>query len=206
MHKQTSLPNQLRGDPLIFRWARKPFAASVLLVFIASMNTKIVQGGPILYTFIGTPNESNRGTTEMFRYTAPDFVTASSPGIIIAGVPQLRLLLSQLDSCTDCLTGISVPDVIFFPTFSEIQFNAFNNVGSAFLFPTETFTTPGTYNSRAAPGPNVDSAVLTVVAVPEPPTFLFVSLSMLVAPFLRKERVRKSSRILWPPNLKVAKL
>jgi hypothetical protein len=116
----------------MFRWARKRFAASVLLVFIVSMNTKIVQGA-ILYTFLGTPNERNRGTTEVFRYTAPDFVTASSPGVIIAGVPQLRLLLSELDSCRGRLTGISVPDVIFFPTFSEIQFNAFNNVGSANL-------------------------------------------------------------------------
>jgi hypothetical protein len=178
----------------MFRWARRLFAASVLLMFIVMMSTKIVQGGPIRYTFIGTPNASNQGTTEIFRYTAPDFVTASSPGIIIAGVPQLPLRLSQLDSCTGCFTGISAPAVIFFPTFSEIQFNAFNNVGSAFLFPHRAFTTLGTYNSRAAPDPNLDSAVLTVAAVPEPPTFLFISLTMLVAPFLRKARARKSRR------------
>jgi hypothetical protein len=178
----------------MFRRVRKLLGASVLLVFTISMYTKIVQGAPILYSFLGTPNASNRGTSEMFRYTAPNFVTTSSPGIIIVGVPELPLVPSQLDSCTNCFTAISVPAVIFFPTFSEIQFNAFNNVGSTFSFPIGAFTTPGTYTSTAAPDRNVDSAVLTVAAVPEPSTFLFVSFSMLVAPCLRKARARKNSR------------
>ena len=148
----------------------------------------IARASPIRYTFTGTANASNEGITAAFQYTAPDFITADSPGVIVSRggtFPLLPLLLSELDSCTNCSPGA----VFFTPEFQQIQLNAVNNAAYVFLFPAGTFTTVGTHISLFPPGPGTNSATLTVTDVPEPSTFVLVGFSVAAAVLVRPRRM-----------------
>ena len=148
------------------------------------------QAAAVIYDFSGTVNFI--GAAELFRYTAPAFITADT------FIPA-----SALDLCS---TGQMLPcfGVNFLPSgpdtpqhYLELTFqilNPDNSVGTIFYyFPLgSSFDAYGTLTNVPSLG---NAGTLTVSAVPEPSTALTLSIGLLgvVAAFLRSCGHRKAA-------------
>ncbi len=113
----------------------------------------------VVYTFSGTNDTPGAdGLAVGFTYTAPGFLTAPAGTALNA---------AQLQSCINCSS--TDPVAVFQPNNGgigdSIVFADINDQVSAYLFPLDSFGTPGTYTSILPFG----SGTLNVeVTVPEP--------------------------------------
>jgi MYXO-CTERM domain-containing protein len=144
----------------------------------------------VIYEFSGT-GVSFGPIQVAFRLTVPDFVDPP-----MDGASEFRSC-GQLDSSTNCLPVF--PGGVYFSNQSaggaysaQLQFNASNNAGYVFVFPTGAFGTPGTYTAHLL-GPNGNPGELRVVESTDVPEPAAMSLLGLAAVLLRR-RVRSRVR------------
>jgi hypothetical protein len=108
-----------------------------------------------IYTFSGSNSApGGDGLSVAFQYSTQAPITANT-----------SLLSSQLISCTNCMVSLIYPAVWFSPSDvfgSQIEFNDLGSVGSAYMFPFGSFSTPGTYTSNSPFNPGT----LTVQVIP----------------------------------------
>ncbi len=148
-------------------WGRRMilrrFLLPVICVLVFALNTTPAHADSWIYTFSGTNTApGGNGLSVAFQYSTPGPVTGFTP-----------LFASQLSSCTNCMVSSIVPAVFFQPGTvygDQIQFNDVLNTASVFVFPLNTFLTPGTYNS----GPAFNPGTLTVQVVPEPSSIVLL--------------------------------
>jgi hypothetical protein len=117
----------------------------------------------VVYTFSGTNDTPGAdGLPVAFTYTAPDFLTGTPPPY-----DGTALNAAQLQSCLNC-SSID-PVVVFEPNNSGIGdaiiFADVNDQVSAYMFPLDSFGTPGSYSSVL---PFSSGTLNVAVTVPEP--------------------------------------
>jgi hypothetical protein len=160
----------------------------MLVAFSTVALVPVSKADTVTYTFSGTDNApGGDGLIVAFQYTAS--------GFLIPSPPNVSLLASQLDSCTNCEAS-GIPAVVFQQQSlvfgDQIDFSDILDTGSAFAFPFGAFATPGTYYSTSP----YNSGTL-IVSTPEPATLLLLScgLSLLVGvSLLRRLRSTFSAR------------
>jgi hypothetical protein len=117
----------------------------------------------VTYTFSGTNDVPGAdGLPVGFSYTAPDFLTGTPPPF-----GGTALNDAQLPSCLNCST--TDPVVVFQPfnggIGDAIVFADINDQVSAYMFPLNSFGTPGSYSSIL---PFSSGTLDVTVNVPEP--------------------------------------
>jgi len=130
------------------------FAFPVICLLFVAISTA-ARAETWLYTFSGSNSApGGDGLSVAFQYSTQAPITANT-----------SLLSSQLISCTNCMVSLIYPAVWFSPSDvfgSQIEFNDLRSVGSAYMFPFGSFSTPGTYTSNSPFNPGT----LTVQVVP----------------------------------------
>ena len=145
----------------------------ICAVFILLAMVPVVRADSVTYTFTGTSNAlGGDGLSLAFQYTTSGFIEPNPASFF------LRLLASQLDSCTNCQVSSTFPAIAFSeqgPTFGDqIQFNDYTGHGSVFAFRLGAFEAPGTYFS---PDPwNSGTLVVSTVVTPEPTTLFLLGI------------------------------
>jgi hypothetical protein len=130
-------------------------------VVVLTLSAASIQAS-IIYNFVGTglPSEP-----VAFHLTVPNFVNPPLDG------PFVSFTCAQFDSSTNCepLGATFFSNQSGLGAFSaQIQFDATNDVGYVFSFPTGAFGAPGVYSAEAGVG---NPGTLTVTT-PEPTTIL----------------------------------
>ena len=136
-------------------------AVVVLMLAAASL-----QAG-VIYDFVGTGILPGPEPVA-FQLTVPNFVNPPLNG------PFVFFTCAQFDSSTNCnpVGEESFSNQSVLGAFSaQLTFDATNDVGYGFFFPTGAFGAPGVYTADNG-GPTFNLGTLTVTETPEPVTVL----------------------------------
>ena len=159
------------------------FRLFAMLTLLPVFGASVAHASSVTYSFVGIGGATLTVPDEpvAFELTVPAF-------IIPAIGTHIDFTCAQMNSSTNC--GLAPnPYGAFFSSGSTLQFDASNNVGYVFNFPTGAFGAVGTYSAIPDPFPGAEqnTGTLTVTSTPEPTT-LFLALSGIGLFSLRRSR------------------